>query len=145
MKVIAVITAALLPGKFVAVSHFSMATSFANSTARIVFTVPMFDWGDEVVGVVKPWALRLYWKITGPITGILVTGFVIWFFMLWTCGREAHARQREKDRIEEEDRKKGKNIRDTSNAAAAVKEDRLFHQRLNPARRIGGDEEEARL
>ncbi|KAN0095108.1 hypothetical protein V8E51_015819 [Hyaloscypha variabilis] len=64
MKVIAVLSALLLPGTFIAT----------------LFSVPVFNWDQE--NPIGP-HFKTYWYFTAPITTVLVVGFSAWFLKMW--------------------------------------------------------------
>jgi len=64
MKAIAVLSALLLPGTFIAT----------------LFSVPIFNWDQE--NPIGP-HFKTYWYFTTPITTVLVVGFSAWFLKMW--------------------------------------------------------------
>ena len=43
-------------------------------------------WGFDTAPPEKPF--KLYWKVTGSITGVLVAGFLLWFLYLELQGKK---------------------------------------------------------
>ena len=47
----------------------------------------MFDWESKEELWTRPRPWKLYWIITGSITGVLVAGFLSWFLILELIGK----------------------------------------------------------
>lgn len=78
MKIIALITAAYLPGTFIAVSLRQSRMQEHRSSSQTLFSISMFDWGAGNTGSVSR-SFWIYWVVTIPLTIVTLLGWGLWW------------------------------------------------------------------
>jgi uncharacterized membrane protein len=107
-------------------SAIKALSSTPAKATQILFTIPFFKWDNPRNGWVLKAPFILYWEITMPITGFMITLFSIWFYVMYDEDKKAERdearrkREKEGDAARERSRER-REIAEDNEAAEALK------------------------